>query len=197
MDPVILMIGRTNEGVHDVEVMPDVPAADLADAIALAFGWPGTYDIQVAGKMLSERQTLAEADIWDGSQLLLVSSSRAPRQMAAYGPQGGRRALQVPTPSATEPAGPVGGRRSLQVPNAPENASQLAQAPAQTPVIAGKRALQIPAAVPGAEESAAPASGWKPVIPEPPTQTPLSSPVTGWRQTPTAPEASKDDNPQP
>jgi len=196
MDPVILMIGRTNEGVHDVEVMPDVPAADLADAVALAFGWPGAYDIQVAGKMLSERQTLAEADIWDGSQLLLVASSRAPRHAAASGPQAGRRALQVPTPPATEPATPVGGRRSLQVPNAPVNASQPAQAPAQTPVVAGKRALQVPAAAPDAE-SAAPASGWKPVIPEPPTQTPLSSPVTGWRQTPTSPEPPKDDDPQP
>lgn len=110
MDPVILMVGRVNEGVHDLEVMPDVPAAELADAIALAFGWPGAYDIQVGGKLLASGQTLADAGVWDGAQLTLVASSRPTRSVS-----GVNRPLQT-SPIASRAEGPVAGHRPLQAP---------------------------------------------------------------------------------
>lgn len=76
MDPVIVMVGRANEGVSDIEVMPDIPADELADAIAAAFGWNGAYDIQINGKILGRRQSMAEVDAWDGSELTMVPSNR-------------------------------------------------------------------------------------------------------------------------
>jgi hypothetical protein len=89
MDPVIIMVGRPRESVQDIEVMPDVPADDLADAIAAAFGWDGVYDIQINGKILDSSQTLAEVNAWDGSQLLLIMSNRPPKlkvpQKTAFG----------------------------------------------------------------------------------------------------------------
>lgn len=79
MDPVIIMVGRVGEGVHDIEVMPDIPADELADAIAISFGWKGTYDIQINGKRIDTRQTLAEVNAWDGSEIRLVETNRPPR----------------------------------------------------------------------------------------------------------------------
>ena len=78
MDPVIIMVGRVNEFVYDVEVMPDIPAADLADAIAEAFGWQGVYDIEVFGRKVLPNQTLADVAAWDGAHLTFVKSSRTP-----------------------------------------------------------------------------------------------------------------------
>lgn len=80
MDPVIVMVGRLNEAVNDVEIMPDIPAEQLADSIAAAFKWDGVYDIQVNGKLLEGHQTLAEANAWDGSELIMVASRRPPRE---------------------------------------------------------------------------------------------------------------------
>ena len=79
MDSIIIMVGRLNEGVQDIEVMPDIPAQELADALASAFGWDETYDIKFEGEVLGNYQTLAEVNAWDGSELLLVVSKRAPR----------------------------------------------------------------------------------------------------------------------
>lgn len=118
MDPVILMVGRAGEGVNDIEVMPDVPAADLADAISQAFGWPGTYDIQVADKIIPANQTLADAGIWDGSQLTLVTSNRPSRPISGI-----NRPLQVASQTGQGMEGPVAGKRSLQVPLASKNES--------------------------------------------------------------------------
>ncbi len=208
MDPVILMVGRINEGVHDIEVMPDIPAVDLADAIALAFGWSGTYDLQIDGKMLAAHQTLAEADIWDGSRLLLVTSNRPARQTALSAKQVARhhRSLQIPDPPSQQTTSQGGVHRPLQVPIAPAarptGESRSLQLPSETPVtqggspVSGKRTLQIPHQT-SDPVSDSPTAGWKPIIPEPPDQTMYSSPLTGWRQTPTTSEPSKDNDSQP
>jgi len=96
VDPVVVMVGRSNEGVSDIEVMPDVQAEHLADAIAAAFGWEGTYDIQINGKLLNNEQTLADMDAWDGSELLLVVSHRLPRANTQSKPPNFYRDLQTP-----------------------------------------------------------------------------------------------------
>jgi hypothetical protein len=95
MDPVIVMVGRSNEGVNDIEIMPDVPAGQLADAIAAALGWDGTYDIQINGSILDERQTLAEVEAWDGSELLMVVSNRQQRPKTPIDPTSGYRILRA------------------------------------------------------------------------------------------------------
>lgn len=96
MDPVIIMVGRNDkEGVQDIEIMPDIPSDELADAIAEALGWAGTYDIQVNGRLLGRHQTLAEADAWDGSELTLIGSSRPARIKTPPNSTTGYRVLKV------------------------------------------------------------------------------------------------------
>lgn len=81
MEPVILMVSRDNDlEVYDLEVMPDVLISDLADAIASALQWPGTYDIEVSGQRLTVQQCLADANVWDGAKLRLVPSNRPVRR---------------------------------------------------------------------------------------------------------------------
>ncbi len=165
MDPIILMVGRMNESVHDIEVMPDIPAEELAAAIAQAFQWDGTYDIQVNGQMLAPRQTLASANVWDGSHLLMLISNRSLRTAA----------LQRSSIATNNPVQAEGG---LPSPAMGLLRSQTATGPAPQPggPVSGSRALKTPGA-PAAAEVVHP-------IHSP------ASPVTTWRQTP-APSAPK------
>lgn len=83
MDAVVLMVGLANDHrIYDIEVMPDIPANELANAIAAAFNWPGTYDIEIGptNQRLLSTQTLADIGAWDGSHLKLVPSKRTPLQ---------------------------------------------------------------------------------------------------------------------
>lgn len=83
MDAVVLMVGLASDHrIYDIEVMPDIPANELANAIAAAFNWPGTYDIEIGStnQRLLSTQTLADIGAWDGSHLKLVPSKRTPLQ---------------------------------------------------------------------------------------------------------------------
>lgn len=83
MEPVIIMVSCGNSPeVFDIEVMPDTPAVDLADAIGSALKWAGTYDIEIgsSGRKMNAQQCLAEVGLWDGARLRLVPSNRPARR---------------------------------------------------------------------------------------------------------------------
>lgn len=83
MEPVIIMVSCGNSPeVFDIEVMPDTPAVDLADAIASALKWAGSYDIEIesGGRKMNAQQCLAEVGLWDGARLRLVPSNRPARR---------------------------------------------------------------------------------------------------------------------
>lgn len=95
MDSVIIMVGRENEGVRDIEIMPDIPAGELAEAVAGAFGWSGVYDIKVFGKILKQYQTLADVNAWDGAELTFILSNRPPKKKDILEPTGQYKVLKI------------------------------------------------------------------------------------------------------
>ncbi len=105
MELVILMVSSDRgQGTVDLEVMPDVPCEELAEAIANALKWPGVYDIEVvtSGKRLSSTQSLSDANVWDGAHIRLVQSTRPPRKAAAASAQ--RPGTIQPPPDAARTA---------------------------------------------------------------------------------------------
>lgn len=103
MDAVILMVScATESGIFDLEVMPDVPASELAAAVANALHWPGIYDIEVAtsGQRLAPHQTLADAGVWDGSLIRLVKTVYTPTPGPSHAPS---NPFAAPTPPANRP----------------------------------------------------------------------------------------------
>ena len=82
MESVILMVScEQGKGIIDLEVMPDIASEELSEAIASAMKLSGVYDIEIVstGKRLAAWQTLADANVWDGSHIRLVKSSRPPK----------------------------------------------------------------------------------------------------------------------
>lgn len=146
MEPVILMVSRGNDPeVYDIEVMPDVPICDLADAIASAMQWQGTYDIEVSGtgKPLAPQQCLADAGVWDGARLRLTPSARPTRRMISVASQQGDAASQdqgVQTERAQAPdTGPVSEWKQIQTPDADSPTNTPAPAPPPSTPIVGWR----------------------------------------------------------
>lgn len=113
MDAVIIMVSCDSApGVVDLEVMPDVPAQLLAEAIASALQWQGEFDLELfgTGRRLNPQQTLAEANIWDGAHLRLIRSNRSarsqPGQFTAQPALVGMQSQPEPAGAAPAPASP-------------------------------------------------------------------------------------------
>lgn len=118
MEPVIVMVSCGNSSeIFDIEVMPDVPAVDLADAIASALKWAGTYDIEIGtgGRKMNAQQCLAEVGLWDGARLRLVPSNRPARRsvmpdnMQSLNKQAENASVVAPQPVEAGGDAPSGG----------------------------------------------------------------------------------------
>lgn len=85
---VLVQVRREGEeDTHQLEVPAEVPAEQLADMIAQAFGWERTQSGQptsywivrgTSNQILRGQETLAELGIWDGSVLIFRPKTRPP-----------------------------------------------------------------------------------------------------------------------
>lgn len=117
MDAVILMVGRLSEPIiYDIEIMPDIPMAELVDAIAQAFRWEGNYVVEVAatGQRVPPENTLADANAWDGTHLrfIPIAGTRKSEQNSISEGENTANSNQ-----------PLAGMRELGVPNSPQSHS--------------------------------------------------------------------------
>lgn len=137
MQRVIVTVKRKDEArVRDLEVPADVEAEQLAEMIARALHWekdaagrPVRYRIEAhpLGRILQPHESLAAAEVWDGSWLVFLPEGTyvppaAPAAAAHLAPAHER---------TQEAAGPVVGWRPLGL-DLPD-ASAPAPAPAEKP----------------------------------------------------------------
>ena len=132
MERVIVTVKREGEArVRDLEVPADVEAGRLAEMIARALHWesdaagqPVRYQIEAhpLGRVLQAHETLASAEVWDGSWLVFIAEgSRSSARMPGGPPH-------QPPVRSQGPSGPVTRWRPLEIdlpdtsvpPSAPE-----------------------------------------------------------------------------
>ena len=87
MNRVIVTIRlEGSQQAHDLELPADVGASQLCDFLTTAVKWGidatiGDLGLEIDGeppRRLSDKETLADAGVWDGSQLLLRASIASP-----------------------------------------------------------------------------------------------------------------------
>jgi hypothetical protein len=116
--PIQISIQHGDEQ-HDIEVFPEMTAAELAAAVLETYGWNRDdegnliyYRLQdfLRNRWLQEDETLAQAKIWTGALILFHPQPvQAPRAAAAQ--PGGTTAPSQAIPAA--PAKPMAGWRPL------------------------------------------------------------------------------------
>jgi hypothetical protein len=123
MEHVIVTIKRVGEArVRDIELATDVPICQLTATLAQALGWEHDATGQLLdyvaeahppGRFLRPDETLAQAQVWDGTWLVLH-----PQPCVTAGSAAPLPATVLSTPAAVAPApippsGPVSGWTSL------------------------------------------------------------------------------------
>ena len=85
---VIITVSRHDGDERDVELAASMRIADLLRELPAALGWPaGDYHaVLTGGSPVPPSSTLAEAGIWDGAVLRLVSASAAPARASDSAP---------------------------------------------------------------------------------------------------------------
>lgn len=109
MEPVIIMLNSPGKENMDIEVLPDIPAGELAEAIALALGWQGRFMLQFGAKTLAPTQTLADVDAWDGSLLVMkpIPDRLAAEPKVETSPASAPQVTGSPPPSAAPSENPA------------------------------------------------------------------------------------------
>lgn len=79
MESVIITVKRKGDlQGRDLEVPLDITAGDLLQEISRSLGWGDQYDIYVSPqeRILGKQETLADAEVWDGSTLVFQSHQK-------------------------------------------------------------------------------------------------------------------------
>jgi hypothetical protein len=91
MKPYLLITIQRGREQHDIEVSADMTAEELCQAVDAAYGWgrnsgAGNHNLYLlvnlaTGRRLQPTETLANARVWTGSQLLFqIQAAAAPSQ---------------------------------------------------------------------------------------------------------------------
>lgn len=123
---VSVTVKRADESrVRDVELSAHVPVEELVLALTRKFGWeldtsgnPIQYRVETypTGITLQPGQTLAQADTWDGSWLVLhPSEGTAPSAPRASASPAADAPAPAPDPAAPSAPGPLKGFRPLDL----------------------------------------------------------------------------------